>query len=54
MSESVHVVVDGVPVPALLLKWNASATKALVTLEIDGRVDTRWLPAEMLERTPVA
>jgi len=49
LSEPVQVAVEGVTVPGLLLKWDRTRAKALVTLEVDGHVDTRWVPAELVE-----
>ncbi|GAA3647395.1 hypothetical protein GCM10022237_03650 [Nocardioides ginsengisoli] len=50
MSEHVPVLVavEGVPVPALLLKWSRERLKALVTLELEGHVETRWVAAEQV------
>jgi hypothetical protein len=42
----VLVAVEGVHIPGLLLKWGAERLKALVTLEVDGHVETRWVAAE--------
>lgn len=53
LSEPVQITVDGVLVPALLLKWDRQRAKALVTFEREGHVETRWVPAELLDRSPV-
>ncbi|WP_435768817.1 hypothetical protein [Nocardioides sp. SYSU DS0651] len=39
-------------VPGLLLKWSRDRAKALVTHEVDGRVQTSWVPAEQLVPLP--
>ena len=49
MSEQALVLIPGRdPVPGLVLKWKSDRTQALVTLEVDGHVDTRWVPIEQL------
>jgi hypothetical protein len=35
---------DGVTVPGLLLKWGRDDQEALVTYELEGRVETAWIP----------
>ncbi|MCR1782117.1 hypothetical protein KVF89_06195 [Nocardioides carbamazepini] len=45
---SVHVTVDGSPVPGLVLKWDRHRANALVTYEADGRVHTQWVPADQV------
>ncbi|GAA3517573.1 hypothetical protein [Nocardioides daeguensis] len=52
MSESVHVIIDDLVHPALLLKWDGTRMRALVTLEVDGRVDTRWVMADLVQPSP--
>jgi hypothetical protein len=42
------VLLDGSSVPGLLLKWRRGNTEALVTYELDGKVETGWLPADQL------
>lgn len=37
---------DGSTVPGLLLKWGRDERAALVTYELDGRVETGWIPFE--------
>ena len=44
----VLVILDDAHVPALLLKWGPERLKALVTLEVDGHVETRWVAAEQV------
>ena len=45
MSEHVPVLIaiEGAHIPGLLLKWGRERLQALVTLEIDGHVETRWV-----------
>lgn len=47
-NRQVLVLLDGSTVPGLLLKWRRDRTEALVTYEIDGRVETDWVPLEQL------
>jgi hypothetical protein len=35
---------DGNTVPGLLLKWGRDEQEALVTYELDGHVETGWIP----------
>lgn len=48
----VLVGVDGVTVPGLLLKWSRDELTALVTFELDGRVETQWVSALMVTEEP--
>jgi hypothetical protein len=43
--DQVFVVLDGVPVPGLVLKWRIDRTEALVTYELEGKVETAWVVA---------
>lgn len=36
----------------LVLKWHSDRTQALVTYEIDGRVETQWIAAARLRPDP--
>lgn len=40
----VLVQMDGSTIPGLVLKWRRERTEALVTYEVDGRVETQWVP----------
>ncbi|WGX95353.1 hypothetical protein [Nocardioides sp. L-11A] len=44
----VQITVDGPSVPGLVLKWDRSRARALVTYEADGRVHTQWVPADQV------
>lgn len=43
--DQVLVVLDSVPVPGLVLKWRSDRTEALVTYEVEGKVETAWVAA---------
>ena len=44
----VLVQLENGPVPGLLLKWSRDQAQALVTYEVDHRVETVWVPAERI------
>lgn len=47
-ANQVVVLVDGSNIPGLLLKWRRGRTEALVTYEVNGRVETEWIPLAQL------
>ena len=52
--QHVLVVIDGIEVPGLLLKWGRARERALVTYEIDGHVATDWIKGDELRPVPDA
>lgn len=47
-AQQVLIVLDGTPVPGLVLKWRSDRTEAFVTYEVDGRVETAWVKADQV------
>lgn len=48
----VLVLLDGVSIPGLILKWRRDGAEALVTYETRGRVETAWIAGEQLLPAP--